>query len=162
MRGGETGSQRTHSKVAAGGRKWVRWQMADRVGPHLCVDKPGGTTGDWDRPRNPGFQRQEIKPQNLRLKTPVGVAAAGGTPSLTRELVGETHRVLERTHPLPGSQHQKGPIWLWAAGQVTESQLRAQQAVLFSLGPLSHIQRHRAVTWVAPPWRIPKALPLTT
>ena len=38
-------------------------------------------------------------------------AAAGETPSLTGEVVGETHRGLERTqaHPL-GNQHQKGPI----------------------------------------------------
>ena len=32
---------------------------------HICADKPGRTTGEWDRPHNPGFQRREIKPQNL-------------------------------------------------------------------------------------------------
>ena len=43
---------------------------------------------------------------------PVGVgAAAGETPSLTGEVVGETHRGLEyaQAHPL-GNQHQKGPV----------------------------------------------------
>ena len=46
------------------------------------------------------------------MKTPVGVkAAAGETPSLTEEFVGETHRGLEcaQAHPL-GNQGQKGPI----------------------------------------------------
>ena len=37
--------------------------------------------------------------------------AAGKTPSLTGEVVGETHRGLEgvQAHPL-GKQHQKGPM----------------------------------------------------
>ena len=55
----------------------------------------------------------------------MGVVAAGETPKLTREFSGETHRVLERTQThTPGNQHQKGPIYLWVAGEVTESQLR--------------------------------------
>ena len=43
---------------------------------------------------------------------PVGVdAAAGKTPSLTGELLGETHTGLERTQTHPSrNQHQKGPI----------------------------------------------------
>ena len=75
------------------------------------------------------------------MKTPVGVeTAAGETPSLTGELIGETHRVLEhtQTHP-PGNQHQKGTICLWVAGEVTENWQRAEQAPLFPLGPLPHI-----------------------
>ena len=35
--------------------------------PHLREDKPGGATGEQDGPHNPGFQRGEIKPQNLWL-----------------------------------------------------------------------------------------------
>ena len=31
--------------------------------PHSWAEKPGGTTGEQDRPRRPGFYRQEIKPQ---------------------------------------------------------------------------------------------------
>ena len=59
-------------------------------------------------------------------------AAAGETHSLTGEVVGETHRVLECTqaHP-PRNQHQKGPICLWVSGEVTESQPRAKEAALF-------------------------------
>ena len=50
------------------------------------------------------------------------VVATGETPSLTGELTGETHKVLEhiQTHPLR-NQHQKGPICLWVLGEVTES-----------------------------------------
>ena len=71
---------------------------------------------------NPGFQCREMKPQNLRLKISVGVAAAGETPSLTGEFIGETHRVLEhtQTHP-PRNQHQKSPICSWVAEEVTEN-----------------------------------------
>ena len=46
------------------------------------------------------------------MKTPMRVKVAiGEAPSLTRELVGETHRGLERAqaHPL-GNQHQRGPV----------------------------------------------------
>ena len=93
----------------------------------------------------------------------MGIAAAGESPNLTGEFIGDTHRVLEytQTHQ-PGNQHQKGPISLWVAGEVTESLPRAEQAALFPLRPLPHIQHHNAETWVAPPWQIPKALPLTT
>ena len=46
------------------------------------------------------------------MKIPVGVeAAAGETPSLTGEFIGETHRGLEhaQAHPLR-NQHQRVPI----------------------------------------------------
>ena len=45
--------------------------------PHPGTDKLGGTTGEWDRPCNPGFQYGKLKPQNLWLWKPVGVAAGG-------------------------------------------------------------------------------------
>ena len=64
------------------------------------------------RQRNPGLQHRGNKASNLRLKMPVGVgAAAGETPSLTGEVVGETHRGLKcaQAHPL-GNQHQRGPV----------------------------------------------------
>ena len=81
-----------------------------------------------------GSSARKIKPQNLWMEKPVGVAVVGETPSLTGEFVGETHEVLEctQTHP-PRNKHQKGPICLWVAGEVTESQLRAEQVALFPL-----------------------------
>ena len=42
-----------------------RWHLAEWAVPHLRADKPGGTTGEGDRPHNPGFQHGEIKPQSL-------------------------------------------------------------------------------------------------
>ena len=105
-----------------------------------------------------------IKPQSLGLKTPVGVeAAVGETPGLTGEFTGETHRVLGHTqsHP-PGNQHQKGPIYLWVAAEVTESRQRAEQVALFPLGPLPPTQCHNGAKRVALPWQITKTLPLIT
>ena len=63
-------------------------------------------------------------------------AAAGETPSLTGEFVGETHRVLEhtQTHP-PRKSAPEGPICLWEVGEVTENWQRAEQAALFPLRP---------------------------
>ena len=73
------------------------------------------------------------------MKTPVGVeAAAGETPSLTGEVVGETHRDLEcaQAHPLE-NQHQRGPILLWVVEGMIEIRQRVEQAPLLPLGPSS-------------------------
>ena len=91
--------ERTPGQVVAGG-----WDS-----PHSHVDKPGGTTGEQNKPHNPGFQDGEIKPQKLWLKKPVGLVVVGETPSLTGEPIGEINGVSEctQTHPL-GNQHLKG------------------------------------------------------
>ena len=135
--------------------------MAGRPGgpTFSCVRKNWGAR-QTTQPRVPARENKDSKP--LTEKT-VGVVEVGKTPNLTRELVGKTHRVLEctQTHP-PGNQNQKGPISLWVAEEVTESQLRAEQVVLFLLGPLPHIQCHSSAKCIALPWQIPKAPPLTT
>ena len=162
--------EETFIQTGSGGWRWAagqrrlleRWKLADWGVPHSCANKWGGTTREQDRPHNPGFQYREIKPQNLWLKTPVRVDAAGEIPSLRREFVGETHGVLEHTQTHPsGNQHQKGPICLWVAGEMTESPPRAKQVALFPLWFLPHIQYHNAATWVALPWQIPNVPPLT-
>ena len=85
-------------------------------------------------------------------------AAAGETPRLTGELVGETHRGLEHTQThTPGKQHQKSPISLWVVEGVIEVQQRVEQAPLLPIGPLPHIQHHSPVTSITPPWWTPKA-----
>ena len=43
----------------------ARQRLEDQVVPHLCVAKLGRIIGERDTPHNPGFQYQEIKPQNL-------------------------------------------------------------------------------------------------
>ena len=64
----------------------------------------------------------------------MGVAAVQETPSLTGEFVGETSRVLECIYTtLSWESAPEGPISLWIVGEVTESWLRAKQAVLFPL-----------------------------
>ena len=45
-------AERTHGKAA----------LEDQAVPHSNADKPGGTTGEQDRWRNPGFQLGELKP----------------------------------------------------------------------------------------------------
>ena len=80
-------------------------------------------------------------------------AAEGETPSLTGELVGETHMVLEhtQTHPL-GKQHQRGPVGLWVVEGVTEIWQRGEQAPLFPIGPFPHISITAQKLAVTPPW----------
>ena len=79
------------------------------------------------------------------------VGVVGETPSLIGEFMRETHRVLEHTQAHePRNQHQKGPICLWVAGEVTKSQPPALQAALFPFGSLPLIQHHNAAKWVAP------------
>ena len=72
-------AERTRSKAAAGGLSEVadcgmgqarlqladptRWWLSDPAGPHSRIDKAGGTEGEQSRPRNPGLQCREIKPQ---------------------------------------------------------------------------------------------------
>ena len=87
------------------------------------------------------------------MKKPVGIEMVEKNPSLTGELIGETHWVLEctQTHP-PSNQHQKGLICLWVAGEVTENRQKAEQAAQFPLGSFPHIQSYNVVTRVAPPW----------
>ena len=90
MEGGRlaAGAERTHSKVAAGGPSEVadcgtgqdrlqladptRCGLADPVAPHSCIDKPRGMVGEQSRPRNPGLQCGEIKPQTCDGKHPWG------------------------------------------------------------------------------------------
>ena len=55
--------KKKHSSRLVGGAEmgssWrtrcTRQQLADQTAPHLRGDKPGGTTGEQDRPHNPRF-----------------------------------------------------------------------------------------------------------
>ena len=140
-------AERTHSKVADGGlgqkRLWLEdqamQQLAEWAVPYLHADKPGGTTGDWDRLNNPGFQCRELKPQNLWMKKPVMVEVVGETPSLTGEFFGETHGPRTYTNPPTQRSVPEGPNLLVVTERVTEIQSRAKQAALFPLRPHPHI-----------------------
>ena len=54
----ETGTQGGEDALQVGGwwTRWARQQLAEQAVPHSRAGKPGGTTGEWDRPCNPGFQ----------------------------------------------------------------------------------------------------------
>ena len=82
----------------------------------------------------------------------MGVVVERETPNHTGQFIRENHEILEctQTHP-PRNQHQKSPIYLWVAGEVTESWPRAEQVALFPLGPLPHIQRYNAENVVIMP-----------
>ena len=97
--------------------RWVRQWLVDEAVPHLCVDKLGGTTGEQNRPCNPGFHHGEIKPQNLWLLKPVGVVAAGETPNLTGEFIGETHRGLKHAHHPTWESAPQGPSVIVGSGE---------------------------------------------
>ena len=95
-------------KAVAGGPDEA---VAGGLGRHnSCADKPGGTTGEQDRLSNPGFQCRGNKASKPLTETPVGVeVAAGETPSLTGEFVGETHRVLEHIQTTHLGVSHRGP-----------------------------------------------------
>ena len=86
-------------------------------------------------------------------------AAAGETPSLTGEGVGETHRGLGRAqaHAL-GNQHRRGPICLWVAKGVTEIQQKVEQVPLLPLSPSPTYSVTAQQPALPPP--TPKAPPL--
>ena len=49
------------------------WNRAGSAAPHSHIDKSGGTVGERKRPRNPGLQHREIKPQTSDWKHPWGL-----------------------------------------------------------------------------------------
>ena len=60
-----------------GSQGMERQQFADQVVPYLCVDKLGGTTGEWDRPLRPGFQYGQNKASE-RLAVKIWGGCGGG------------------------------------------------------------------------------------
>ena len=55
----DCGAGRARLQLADPARQW----LADPGVPHSSADKPGGTKGKQNRPRNPELQLGEIKPQ---------------------------------------------------------------------------------------------------
>ena len=122
--GVEAGSraERTRGKAAAGGPG--EGAAGGLGGPTFLCGQTRRNNWGVRQTVQPRVTAQEKKTsKHLTIKTYEGEAAAGETPSLTGEFVGETHRGIEcaQAHP-PGNQHQKGPICLWVEREVTESQ----------------------------------------
>ena len=161
--GAETGSQGGEDLCCRGrtktGRVWRQavWPLADPAAPHSHTDKLDKRRGAKQTTQPRALARGN-KASNLWWKTPVGVGVtAGETPSLTGEVLGETHRGLghAQVHPL-GNQHQRGPVWLWVAEWKIEIRWRGERAPLLPLGPspLYSIPAQR------PPQGTPRAPPL--
>ena len=123
--------------------------------------QPGGEEGSkaeaggpGDRPHNPGLQLWEVKPQTSDCKHLWGLRQQWEKLPASQESWLDrptgSWNIHKHTHP-PGKQHQKGPICLWVAGEVTESWQRVEQVPFLPLRPLPHVQRHSAATSVAPP-----------
>ena len=111
-------------------------QLVDCVAPHPCVE---GTTGEQDRPRNPGFQHQEN-----RASKPLAVKICGSCTSGKKLPVHQEspfegpHGVLEPTnaHPLGESasgQQLEGHKSLVGSEEVTESRAGAEKVALVPL-----------------------------
>ena len=102
--GAETGTRVERTRMAVAGPRlvecgtngaaWAVRALADPAAPHSHIDKPDKRRGVKPTPQ-PQAPAQGNNASNLGLKAPLGVGAAGETPSLTGEVVGETHRVLE-------------------------------------------------------------------
>ena len=81
--------------------------------------------------------------------------------SVQQESVGETHKHPSMyTNPPTWESAPEGPNLLVGSGEVTESQSRAEEVALFlPKNPHHTVPQHSM--WVAPPWQIPRAPPLT-
>ena len=114
-------------KAAAGGLATARKTQGPSVGKLSLKPLAENTCGGW------GGSRKKSQPhRRIPWRDPQG-------PRMY-------------TNPPTWNQHQKGPICLWVVGEVTENCQRVEQAALFPLGPLPHIQHHKKATCVAPPW----------
>ena len=95
-RGRRAVGQRRQVRAVAGGPVGkvaaVRLHRQSRIRIQTSL----GKVGEQDGPQNPGFQCRQLRTQNHSLrKRSVGIVAAGETPSLIGEYIGETHRVLK-------------------------------------------------------------------
>ena len=127
---------------------------------HRLIGRNGRGVKQTTQPRTPEWGNKASK---LWLKTPVGVeAAAGETPSLTGEWVGETHRGLEReqAHPPTRKSAPEGPSLIVGSRGSDWNPAESGASSSAPSQPLTHVQHHSAATSVTPPWWTPKAPPL--
>ena len=101
--GVEPGSraERTRGKAAVG--RPARQLLVEQAVPCSSADKPGGTTGEQDRPHNPGFQWGEIKPQPLSENT------CGGWGGSRRN--SQPHRWVRWRDPQGPRTYTNLPTW---------------------------------------------------
>ena len=133
---------------------------ADRPSsPHLRADRLGGKTAVQDKLRYPGFQHGKLNTQNhLNI-----------CGSCQGRRNSQSHKRVCWRGPQGPRMYTSPPAWESAPeraqsscvkGGKRRSETKAKQAALFPFWPLPYIQCLSAEMWVAPPWWIPKALPL--
>ena len=85
------------------------WQLADQAIPHLCEDKPGGTTGEQERPCNLGFQRGGSKASKpLAVKTYECFSGGRNSQPHNRVHCRDPQGPRMYTYPPTWNQHWKG------------------------------------------------------
>ena len=141
--------ERTHGKAAS---SWWTGQS------HICVqtnqeEQLGSKTDCTTQGSSAG--KLSLKP--LKVKTCGGWG--GGRNSQPHKRVRWRDPQGTRAYTKPPTQESapEGPSLLVGSGGNDGKLPRAEQAALFPLGPLPHIQHHKAAMCVAPPWQIPKA-----
>ena len=146
-----------------GGEHTARWWLADQVVPHLHADKLGGTTGERDRPRNPGFQLRKRKPQLLDGKTCGACSSRRNSQPHRRVPWRDPQGPRTYTNPLTWESSPEGPNLLVGSGgsDWKPAKCRASGIVPSRIPPPYTAPQHRdGRAGVAPPWQIHKAPPL--
>ena len=164
--GTETGSraERTYSKAAAGGPGQARRCIVEWVVPYSCADNSGGTNGEQYRPWNPGLQHWGNKALKPLTENTCGGWGSSGRNSQTHRTVCWRDPQVPRmyTNPLTQESAPEGLDFLVGSGESDWKPAESWASGIVPSLTLPHIQCHNTVTWVARPWQIPKALPLTT
>ena len=148
-------------------RQWLanqgRWQLADWVVSHLCVNKLGGKNGEWDtlQPRVPVWGKKASKP--LTEKTCEGCGSRRNSQPYRRVCWRDPQGPRTYTNPRTQESAPEGPICLWVAEEVNESSGESGKRH-WSLSDTSPTYSP-TTQWrgLSPPYRqISKATPLTT
>ena len=138
----------------------ARLQLADPTAPHSHIDKPRGTEEEGSKPRNPGLQRGEIKPQTSDC-------ARGGLGGSRRD--SQPHRrgrwrdpqgPRVCTGPPTWESAPEGPSLIVGSGGSDWNPVEGRAGTSAPSQPLPHVQHHSAATSNTCPWWTPKALPL--
>ena len=138
-------------------RHWLedpcRQVMAGGAGsPTLWADKPQETTGEWDRPSNPGFQCREIKSQNLWLKKTCGGWGRRNSQPHRRVHWRDQQGPRTYTNPPTWESAPEVPSLIVGRGGSDWNPAESGAGTIALSQPLPHIQYHSPATSFTLPW----------